>query len=92
MSTTAEVHTLVASSTRGRYALDDPFEGHDITSGEPIAILLNGRWVDGSVEYASNTYAAPYQESSRLTLSGYYFVGLHGGVCGLCTGMKVRLR
>ncbi len=49
------IHTLVASSNRGRYALDDPETGHDVTSGEPIAILLGGRWIEGRIEHSGHS-------------------------------------
>jgi hypothetical protein len=80
-------HTLVASTNRGRYALDDP-EGQDITGGDCIAIWLGGQWIEGSVEHAGKLYAS---EASGRTERGYYFVASNGGVCGLCTGMRVRI-
>jgi Domain of unknown function (DUF5348) len=81
------LHTLVASTNRGRYALDDP-EGQDITSGDRIAVWLGGQWIEGSVEHTGSLYA---NESSGRPERGYYFVASNGGVCGLCTGMRVRL-
>ncbi len=85
------VYTLVASSNRGRYALDDPVYGHDVTSGEYIAILLGGRWVEGRIEHGRERYASAHLISQRL-LPGYYFIASGDGtVCGLCTGMQVRL-
>ena len=36
------VSTLVISSVRGRYALDNPLHGQDITTGQALAILLGG--------------------------------------------------
>ena len=45
--------TLVLSSNRGRYAIDDP-EGYDITSGEHIAISVGGVWIEGHVEHSSS--------------------------------------
>ena len=48
-----EAHVLTWSSNRGRYALDDPDHGHDLTSGEPVSIeVLNGVWVDGAIEHS----------------------------------------
>ena len=82
------IHTLVVSTNRGRYALDDP-EGQDITAGDRIAVWLGGQWTLGSVEHAGSLYV---NESSRRAERGYYFVARNGGVCGLCTGMRVRLR
>ena len=68
------IYTLVASSNAGRFALDRP-DGQDITSGQPMTILLGGQWITGRVEHGSH---------------GYRFVaGLTH--CGLCVGMKVRV-
>ena len=81
------IYTLVPSTNWGRYALDDP-EGQDITSGDRMAIWLSGQWIEGSVEHAGKLYAS---ESSGRAESGYSFIASTGGVCGLCTGMNVRL-
>jgi hypothetical protein len=80
-------HTLVASTNRGRYALDDP-EGQDITSGDSMAIWLSEQWIEGSVEHAGMLYAS---EASGRAERGYYFIARTGGMCGLCAGMHVRL-
>jgi hypothetical protein len=80
-------HTLVTSTNRGRYALDNP-EGQDITGGDSMAIWLGGQWTLGSVEHAGMLYA---NESSGRPERGYYFVARNGGMCGLCTGMRVRI-
>ena len=134
------IYTLVASSNRGRYALDDPDHGHDLTSGEPIAILLGGQWIPGRIEHSGHSgdagcyhiadsgrrssqrqdtpktqedyersvtprVRAALQEGMSLAdalsqatgqvvdlFRGYYFIAsLDGAVCGLCTGMHVRL-
>ena len=84
------IHTLVASSIKGRYALDDPEEGHDLTSGEPLAILLGGQWTLGHIEHSRQRYACAHLVSQHL-LPGYYFIAHDGTVCGLCIGMQVRL-
>lgn len=84
------VHTLVASSTKGRYALDDSEEGHDLTSGEPVAILLGGRWVEGYIEHSRQRYTSAHIVSQHI-LPGYYFIARDGTICGLCVGMQVRL-
>jgi hypothetical protein len=81
------VYTLVPSSNSGRYALDSA-AGRDITSGDVIAIQLSGQWISGSVEHANLIYAT---ETTRRAENGYYFIAYNGGVCGLCTGMKVKL-
>jgi hypothetical protein len=51
------VYTLVISSVRGRYALDDPLHDQDLTSGQALAILLGGHWIEGSIEHAGGLYA-----------------------------------
>ena len=91
------ISTLVASSNRGRYALDDP-DGSDLTTGQPLAILLGGYWIEGRIEH-SNTPSQPYPDEGCYALTGmlqvrigYYFVATDGLVCGLCTGMSVRLK
>jgi hypothetical protein len=85
------IYTLVPSSNRGRYALDDAVYGHDLTSGEAIAILLGGQWVEGHIEHGRERYASAHLVSQRL-LPGYYFIARgDGAVCGLCTEMHVRL-
>ena len=84
------IHTLVASSIKGRYALDDPEEGHDLTSGEPLAILLGGQWIEGHIEHSRQRNASAHLVSQHI-LPGYYFIARDGAVCGLCTGMQVRL-
>ena len=81
------MHTLVVSTNRGRYALDEP-AGQDITGGDSIAVWLGGHWTLGSVEHAGKLYAS---EASGRSERGYYFVARNGGVCGLCAGMRVRL-
>jgi hypothetical protein len=84
------IYTLVPSSNRGRYALDDPEQGHDLTSGEPIAILLGGHWIEGHLEHGRERYASEHLIYQRV-LPGYYFIASDSAVCGLCTGMQVRL-
>jgi hypothetical protein len=85
------VYTLVASSTKGRYALNDPETGQDLTSGEPIAILLGRQWLEGRIEHSRKRYASTHLVSQH-TLAGYYFIASRDGtICGLCVGMRVRL-
>ncbi len=85
------MHTLVASSNRGRYALDDP--DHHLTTGQPLAMLLGGSWTPGRVEHstspdAEGCYVLTGMAQVRI---GYYFIAQDGSVCGLCTGMQVRV-
>jgi hypothetical protein len=84
------VYTLVISSTRGRYALDDAEQGQDITSGQALAIMLNGRWIEGSIEHARGLYAL--EQAAQPASRGYYFLANDGNVCGLCARMRVRVR
>src|SRR6516225_720478 len=51
------VSTLVPSTSRGRYALDDPVHGQDVTAGNVLQVLLGGHWIRGSIEHASGLYA-----------------------------------
>ena len=82
------MHTLVPSTNRGRYTLDDPHTGHDLTSGEALAMLLGGQWIEGRVEHGSSLYAS---ERSGQLEKGYYFIDSNGQICGLCSGMIIRL-
>jgi hypothetical protein len=91
------VYTLVASRHPGRSALDEQ-DGGDLTTGQPLAMLLGGRWTRGRVEhsaYPSQTYpdaVGCYALTGMAQVRiGYYFVATGGLVCGLCTGMQVRL-
>jgi hypothetical protein len=93
----AKVSTLVPSRNPGRYALHEQ-DGGDVTTGQPLAILLGGHWTHGRIEHsnypsqqypdAAGCYALTGMEQIRI---GYYFVARGGSVCGLCTGMLVRL-
>ena len=80
---------LVVSTNRGRYAIDDPIDGSELTSGTVCEIFLSGQWIAGSVEHSGYLYA---DETTGKTVKGYYFIASNGGVCGLCTGMKVRVK
>jgi len=90
------VYTLVASRNPGRYALDEQ-DGSDVTTGQPLAILLGGYWTLGRIEH-SNAPLPQYPDVGCYAITGmpqvrigYYFVARGGSVCGLCTGMHVRL-
>jgi hypothetical protein len=82
-----QVYTLVPSTNRGRYALDDP-QGYDLTAGDVVAILIAGRWREGTSENGAvySIEALPHQ-----AVKGYYFITRDGERCGLCIGMQVRL-
>ena len=86
--TTESISTLVPSTNAGRYALDDPISGPDVTSGQPFAVLLGGHWIKGKVEHAGNLYAGRRAGQAER---GYCFIAADDGtICGLCTGMQVR--
>jgi hypothetical protein len=82
------VSTLVPSTSRGRYACDNPVHGQDVTSGTMLQVLLGGHWTLGSIEHASGLYAL--EPAAHPVTSGYYFLASDGSICGLCAGMKVR--
>lgn len=82
------IHTLVISTSRGRYALDDAQSGPNLNSGDCIAILLNSTWLPGHVEHG-RLYAS--SDEPQTAQPGYFFVANRGQVCGLCAGMKVRM-
>jgi hypothetical protein len=82
------ISTLMPSTNRGRYALDDSQTGHDLTSGEALAVLLGGQWIEGRVEHGGSLYAS---ERSGQLEKGYYFIDSNGQICGLCSGMIIRL-
>lgn len=71
------VHTLVASSNRGRFALDNAQHGRDLICGDVISVQKGKSWVSGHVEHTQKT--------------GYY-LDVDGGVSfQLRAGMRVRL-
>lgn len=90
-------HRLVASTNSGRLALDHA-NGHDLTCGEGITILLGGQWIEGRVEHDRRLYpqSQSFEQATRQTptqfADGYYFIAEGGGICGLCVGARVRLR
>lgn len=93
----ARVYTLVPSRNRGRYSLDEQ-DGVDLTTGQHLAMLLGGRWIEGRVEHSTYPSQKYPDEAGCYALTGveevkigYYFVATGGMVCGLCTGMLVRL-
>jgi hypothetical protein len=83
-----KIFTLVPSTNRGRYALDNPQTGHERDLGEVLSILLGGQWIEGRVEHGSKMYAS---ERSGQMEKGYYFIDRNGQICGLCTGMKIQM-
>ena len=82
------VFMLVPSTNAGCYALDDPSSGPDITSGQPLDVLLGGCWIKGRVEHASNLYAN--ERSGQVERGNYFIAADDGTICGLCVGMQVR--
>lgn len=90
------IYTLVASSNHGRLAGDDPAFGPDLTSGRAVAVLLGERWIAGTVEGSRHPTSLETQgcyviEEEVGLFTCYYFIAESGEVCGLCTGMKVKL-
>src|SRR5579859_6842610 len=93
--------TLVLSSNRGRYAIDDANEGPDLTAGLRIEFKLGGQWLAGTIEYehdpvyallGAQTLSEVAQLATRpKAIGGYYVLLDGGGICGLCVGMRVRL-
>ena len=79
------LNTLVCSTTRGRYALDQP-DGPDVNAGTRLAVLLGDLFVVGTVEHGR-----VYSGGSGIE-RGYYFVADTGERCGLCAGMHVQVR
>jgi Domain of unknown function (DUF5348) len=89
VATEGTTYTLVPARKSDRYALDDPQYGCNVTSGDSLALLLNGQWREGSIVHAANLYTI--EQAPQRVYSGYYFVDDGGNMHGLCTGMKVRL-
>lgn len=77
--------TLVASTNRGRYALDTP-DGVDATAGTRLAVQLGSCWVTGTVENGR-----VYSGEDGGIKRGYYFIADSGECCGLCSGMQVQI-
>jgi hypothetical protein len=88
-TTNATTYTLVLSRNGDGYALDDPQYGRNVTSGDSLALLLNGQWIQGSIVHAANLYTI--EQTPRRVYNGYYFIDSGGNMHGLCAGMKVRL-
>ena len=81
----ARTFTLVASTSRGRYALDYP-NGVDVTGGTRLVVLLGGRWISGIVEHGR-----VYRGEDGIE-RGYFFIADSGEYCGLCMGMRVQVQ
>ncbi len=84
------MHILVPSTNGGRYALDDPEHGQEVTSGSSIAILLHGKWIEGKVKQAEFLHVGDYNIKERVP-AGYYFIAKDGNIYDLCFGMKICL-
>ena len=89
IATKDAMYTLVPSRTSDRYALYDPRSARTIASGDSLALLLNGRWIVGSIVHASNHYTVA--QAPQRVYSGYFFIASGGNMHGLRTGMNVRL-
>lgn len=93
--------TLVLSSNRGRYAIDDPTYGPDLSARLCILVCIGNQWVPGRVEYnhdpiyatlGPQTLGEVAQMATKPKAIGGYYVELDGGeIVGLCVGMRVRI-
>ncbi len=86
MNTSRNTFTVVASTNRGRYALDTP-DGQDLTSSQPVSISLGGYWIEGRVEHTGRLY----RTDAGSVCGGYFFISTTGTICGLCAGMRIRI-
>jgi hypothetical protein len=89
-------HILTASTNRGKFALDDPEMGEDITAGCRLEIWLAGQWISGTVRHMVECYPGQsqvglFEPAEGPAIHGYYFEANGGGICGLCVGQRVRL-
>jgi hypothetical protein len=84
---------LVASSNAGRYQVGK--DGPDLTTGCRCQVWLGGRWHFGTVWHSKRRGATDglmAVERPAGVATGYYLLLDDGSVCGLCTGMLVRLQ
>lgn len=72
-----QIHTLVHSTNRGRFALDDAQYGRDLTCGDVISVQSGKLWIRGHVEHTQKV--------------GYYLDVDKGVSFPLRAGMKVQL-
>lgn len=80
----ARTGILVASTNRGRYAIDHA-SGVDVTAGTRLIVLLGSHWISGTVEHGQ-----VYSGEDGIE-RGYYFIADSGECCGLCVGMQVQV-
>jgi hypothetical protein len=88
---------LRASANPGRYEVD--VHGPDLTAGMVCEVWLGGHWVVGVVRHSTGRAdegGMMAVERPQGVYDGYYLTiadeqGMLS-VCGLCTGMYVRLR
>jgi hypothetical protein len=80
----ARTSILVASTNKGRYAIDH-LNGVDVTAGTRLLVLLGSRWISGIVEHG-----LVYSGEDGIEC-GYYFIADSGECCGLCAGMQVQV-
>ncbi len=88
---------LRASPNAGRYEVD--VHGPDLTTGIVCEVWLGGQWVVGVVRQSkgrSDDGGMMAVERPAGVYDGYYLAmeDEHGmmSLCGLCTGMYVRIR
>ncbi len=80
----ARTGILVASTNRGRYAIDHAI-GVDVMAGTRLIVLLGSRRVSGTVEHG-----LVYNGEDGIE-RGYYFIADSGECCGLCVGMQIQV-
>jgi Domain of unknown function (DUF5348) len=93
--------TLTLSANKGRYAVIDEsieivdiYNGiHDLASDMRIEICLGQQWIAGTIEHSGGVppHKGVYAAKDANFAYGYYFVSDTGKICGLCTGMHVRI-
>ena len=76
--------TFVASTNRGRYALDRSDSVH-VTAGTRLVVLLGGYWIVGIVEH-SRIYSG--EDGIEC---GCFFIADSGECCGVCANVQVRV-
>jgi hypothetical protein len=89
ITTGGTTYTLVPSRNGDHYALDDSQDGRVVTSGDALALLLDGQWIQGSIIHAANLYTI--EQAPQNVYSGYYFIDGGGNMHSLYAGMKVRM-
>ncbi len=80
---------IVPSSTKGRYAIHTS-DGVDLSEGDHVEISLADQWLPGQVKTSQDNAGIYVAQDGAY--AGNFVILDRGGIVGLCTGMKVRLR